>query len=67
MIKNLFVRAVALTLVLVMALACFASCGNDNVTDEGVVKLSFTEANSVEDMKKLDGKTVSIIGYMSTL
>ena len=67
MIKNLFVRAVSLALALVISLTCLASCGNNNVSADGVVKLSFTEANSVEDMEKLDGKKVSIIGYMSTL
>lgn len=66
--KNLILKTCALVLALLMALGCFAACGEDNVSDEGgVVKLSFSEANSIEDMKKLDGKTVSIIGYMSTL
>ena len=66
--KNLILKTCALVLALLMALGCFAACGEDNVSDEGgVVKLSFSEANSIDDMKKLDGKTVSIIGYMSTL
>ena len=46
--KNLILKTCALMLTLVMVLMCFAACGEDNVSDEGgVVKLSFSEANSI--------------------
>ena len=51
-------------LTLISALSLFACDKNDN--DFGTT-LSFAKANSVEEMKKLDGQTVSIVGYMSTL
>ena len=40
----------------------FAACGESQET----VKLSFKAASSYEDLKALDGKTVSINGYMAT-
>ena len=40
----------------------FAACGESRET----VKLSFKAASSYEDLKALDGKTVSINGYMAT-
>lgn len=39
------------------------SCGEKG----GVYELSFAEANSIEDMRKHDGETVAVMGYMSTL
>ena len=42
-----------------------ASCGK-NGSKSGQL-LSFSQAQSIEEMEKLDGKTVTIIGYMSTL
>ena len=66
--KNLFLKSLALILALVLLAACFASCGEDaSQSQGGVKKLSFSEANSIDDMQKLDGQKVSIIGYMSTL
>jgi hypothetical protein len=35
--------------------------------DEGVKLLSFSQAQSIEELQKLNGKEVMIIGYMSTL
>ncbi len=43
-----------------------ASCEKDNPSGGGQL-LSFSQAQSIEEMEKLDGKTVTIIGYMSTL
>lgn len=53
-------------LLLVVAMLCplLAGCENDK---DSVQMLSFSQAQSVEEMQKLDGKQVSIIGYMSTL
>ncbi|MBQ9914155.1 MAG: hypothetical protein IJO73_07995 [Clostridia bacterium] len=51
-----------------LLLGIFTACGNSNGGGEIIDNtLSFSRANSVEEMKKLDGETVSIIGYMSTL
>lgn len=59
-------RAFAFILALIFAILPLASCEKDGSTD-GAQLLSFSQAQSVEEMEKLDGKTVSIIGYMSTL
>ena len=59
-------RTFALILAIIFAILPLASCEKDNSTD-GAQLLSFSQAQSVEEMEKLDGKTVSIIGYMSTL
>ena len=59
-------RTFALILALIFAVLPLASCEGDNSTD-GAKLLSFSQAQSIEEMEKLDGKTVSIIGYMSTL
>ena len=69
------IKKIAFILALVMLFPVFIGCDNDvqdpadSVSqDEGGIKLlSFSQAQSVEEMQKLDGKTVSIIGYMSTL
>ena len=66
--KNLVVKICAVSLALVLMLLSLASCGGlAGGADGEIKKLSFSEANSVEQMKKLDGQKVSIIGYMSTL
>lgn len=41
--------------------------GTNNQEDEGTKLLSFSQAQSIEELQKLDGKEVVIIGYMSTL
>ena len=61
-------KVISLILMSCFAVFVFASCGNDNGGDEIIDNtLSFSQANSVEAMQKLDGKQVNIIGYMSTL
>ena len=59
-------RTLALILAIIFAILTLASCEKGNSTD-GAQLLSFSQAQSVEEIQKLDGKTVSIIGYMSTL
>ena len=53
-------------ILLVAAMLCplLTGCEKDKGSSQ---MLSFSQAQSVEEMKKLDGKQVSIIGYMSTL
>ena len=61
-------KVIVLILVSCLAVFMFVSCSNDNGDDETMGNtLSFSQANSVEAMQKLDGKQVNIIGYMSTL
>ena len=61
-------KVISLILISCLAVFMFAACGNDNGGDETMGNtLSFSQANSVEAMQKLDGKQVNIIGYMSTL
>lgn len=51
--------------VLIFILMLLPACGE---TESGPSQmLSFSSAQSVSEMKKLDGKQVTIIGYMSTL
>lgn len=59
--KNLL-RLTALLTALVLLLA---GCGGEKKED--TANLRFSEATSFENLKALDGKTVSIIGYMATL
>lgn len=59
-------RTFAFILAIIFAVMPLASCEKDNSTD-GAQLLSFSQAQSVEEMEKLDGKEVTIIGYMSTL
>ncbi|MBR4282597.1 MAG: hypothetical protein IKT35_02675 [Clostridia bacterium] len=57
-------KFLAIVLCLVFVLGTLSAGGSEEPVDSN---LSFSKANSVKDMKKLDGQTVSIIGYMSTL
>ena len=56
-------RIISLILTVVCISLALISC-NDNQT---ATALSFSQAQSLSEMEKLDGKTVTIIGYMSTL
>ena len=61
-------RTVAIFLALIMLLlstCAFVSCDKNEA--EGAQLLSFSQAQSIAEMEKLDGKQVTIIGYMSTL
>ena len=58
-------RTFAFILAIIFAVMPLASCDNGD-TGSGQL-LSFSQAQSIEEMEKLDGKEVSIIGYMSTL
>ncbi|MBE6786217.1 MAG: hypothetical protein E7538_08320 [Ruminococcaceae bacterium] len=61
-------KLLTVLLSMVLVLGTFTACGNSNGGGEIVNNtLSFSDANSVEEMKKLDGEAVNIIGYMSTL
>ncbi len=60
-------------LILLSFVAGLASCSGDEPAEDKfekeseVYEISFSKANSVEEMREYDGKKVSVIGYMSTL
>ncbi len=58
-------KIMSLAMVLCLLAGCLTACGEKE--QEGAQLLSFAQANSVEEMEKLNGKAVTIIGYMSTL
>ena len=62
-------KLLTILLSLMLILGIFTACGNSNSGDGEIINntLSFSQANSVEEMQKLDGQEVNIIGYMSTL
>ncbi len=59
-------RFLAILLSTIIIFCLFSACGgaDGEITAN---TLSFSQANSVENMKELDGQRVNIIGYMSTL
>lgn len=59
-----FKRICALMLCILLAL-CSVAC-DEAPAEESVTKLSFKSATSYEDLKAVDGKTVTINGYMAT-
>ena len=65
MIRIKRIIALALAMLTLISALSLVAC-KDNGNDFGTT-LSFAKANSIEEMKKLDGQTVSIVGYMSTL
>lgn len=56
-------RIVCFVLTIVICASAFVSCSDG----QSGRMLSFAESQSVAEMEKLDGQTVSMIGYMSTL
>ena len=63
-------KLLTILLSLMFILGIFTACGNgSNSGGDEIINntLSFSQANSVEAMQKLDGQEVNIIGYMSTL
>lgn len=59
-------KLISISLSIILIFSLFTACG-DNETKAPSSTLSFSQANSVEEMQTLDGETVTIIGYMSTL
>ncbi len=56
-------RSISLLIALLLSLMPLVSCRAESPAQ----MLSFSQAQSIEEMQKLDGKTVTLIGYMSTL
>ena len=57
-------RIISLIIALFLLLPFAISCNND---ESSATLISFSEAASVDYLKTLNGKKVSIIGYMSSL
>lgn len=62
--KTTFTRLCTLTLCILL-LICSVACDKEPSSDE-ITKLSFKSAASYEDLKAMDGNTVTINGYMAT-
>lgn len=63
-------KLLTILLSLMLILGIFTACSNgSNSGGDEIINntLSFSQANSIEEMQKLDGQEVNIIGYMSTL
>ena len=58
-------RTFAFILAIIFTALPLASCNKESAGSGQL--LSFSQAQSIEEMEKLDGKEVTIIGYMSTL
>lgn len=62
----MFKRIFCLLLV-VLSLLCIVSCGDSvDVDDPDAIHLSFKSASTFDYLKSIDGKTVTINGYMAT-
>lgn len=57
-------KIISFIMIFVMLCPLLTACKEDT---GGAQLLSFSQAQSIAEMKKLDGKQVTIIGYMSTL
>ena len=53
--------------IMVMLVILLTGCGEKEQTEEKAALLSFSDSVSVERMQELDGKQVTIIGYMATM
>ena len=59
-------KILVLLLTLAILTTVFAGCGDDAINEGEATKLSFKAASGYEYLKTLDGKTVTINGYMAT-
>ena len=57
------------SLLLIAALLCLAlaGCGNSSASTGEPASLSFSDATSIDAIQALNGKAVTIVGYMATL
>ena len=60
------IKSITLILILSLVLSSFIGCGDDNKDEANATKLSFKEALEYDYLKTLDGKQVTISGYMAT-
>ena len=66
--KSIFIKFVAILLLIVATTSSFVACGEDSIDPNGenVTKLSFKAASGYDYLKTLDGTLVTISGYMAT-
>lgn len=62
--RRVIKKTISIVLVFILLLPLLVSCKEDSSEAR---LLSFSESQNISELKKLDGKKVSIIGYMSTL
>ena len=71
--NKLNIKKVLMNILLILCVFFIVGCeetpggGVEPPEEEGTKMLSFSQAQSIEELQKLDGKEVVIIGYMSTL
>ena len=64
--KNVILKTISLALVLSTLLFCLSACGGGDIDPDDATKLSFKSASGYDYLKTLDGKPVTISGYMAT-
>ena len=64
--KNVILKTISLALVLSTLLFCLSACGGGEIDPDDATKLSFKSASGYDYLKTLDGKPVTISGYMAT-
>ncbi|MDO5435380.1 MAG: hypothetical protein Q4G19_03325 [Clostridia bacterium] len=62
--KKAFLTFISICLIFVL---CSCSAGKDGSSSAGPTSIGFKDAVSLEALQKLDGKQVTIVGYMATL
>ena len=60
-------KIVSLLLIAASLCLCLTGCGTSSASSGDPVNLSFSDATSIETINSLNGKTVTIVGYMATL
>ena len=61
-----FIRCISMVLVFAMLTVSLVGCGKEGADEADITKLSFKAASGYEYLKSLDGKPVTISGYMAT-
>ena len=66
--KEIHMKKFAALIALLVCIALLATgCGGKEASSAEVTKLSFADSASLDTLKALDGKNVTITGYMATL
>lgn len=60
-------KKISVALILALAACMLCGCQSGGGTDSVAETLSFSQSASIDHIKELDGKTVSITGYMATI
>lgn len=63
---NIIIKAVSIILLLTLLSSALLACKKETADPEDATKLSFKSAANYDYLKTLDGKTVTINGYMAT-